>query len=75
MIKIQKTLQDNINTTAEKNAFTVKGVGSNGKGMLSDVMNQIEERGIDEGITNFYDIETSKSIEEVANISFRAQLN
>ena len=75
LIKIQKTLQDNINTTAEKNAFTVKGVGSNGKGMLSDVMNQIEERGIDEGITNFYDIETSKSIEEVANISFRAQLN
>ena len=74
-IKIQKTMQDSINQTAEKNNFTVKGIGSNGKGMLSDVMNQIEQKGIDEGITNFYDIETSRSIEEVANISFKAQLN
>lgn len=74
-IKVQKTLQDSINTTAEKNNFTVKGIGNAGKGMLSDVMNQIEERGIDEGITNFYDIATSKAIEEIANISFKAQLN
>ena len=75
LIKIQKTLQDSINTTAEKNNFTVKGIGNAGKGMLSDVMNQIGERGIDEGITNFYDIATSKSIEEIANISMKAQLN
>lgn len=68
-------IQTNINQTAEKNNFTVKGIGSNGKGMLSDVLNRIEEMGIDEGITNFYDIETSKSIEEVANISMKAQLN
>ena len=74
-IKVQKTLQDSINQTAEKNNFTVKGIGNSGKGMLSDVMNQIEEKGIDEGITNFYDISTSKAIEEVANISFKAQLN
>ena len=68
-------VQANINQTAEKNNFTVKGIGSNGKGILSDVMNQIEEYGIDEGIPNFYDIDTSKSIEEVSNISFKAQLN
>lgn len=68
-------IQTSINQTAEKNNFTVKGIGTNGRGMLSDVMNQIEERGIDEGITNFYDIATSKSIEEVANISMKAQLN
>ena len=68
-------IQTNINQTAEKNNFTVKGIGSNGKGMLSDVMEQIDERGIDEGIVNYYDIETSKSIEEIANISMRAQLN
>lgn len=74
-IKVQKTLQDSINQTAEKNNFTVKGIGNSGKGMLSDVMNQIEEKGIDEGITNYYDISTSKAIEEVANISFKAQLN
>lgn len=74
-IKIQKDLQSSINQTAEKNNFTVKGIGSNGRGMLSDVLNQIEEKGIDEGITNFYDIATSKSIEDVANISMKAQLN
>lgn len=74
-IKVQKTLQDSINQTAEKNNFTVKGIGNSGKGMLSDVMNQIEEKGIDEGITNFYDIATSKAIEEVSNISFKSQLN
>ena len=68
-------IQSNINQTAEKNNFTVKGIGSNGRGMLSDVLNQISEKGIDEGITNFYDIATSKSIEEIANISMKAQLN
>lgn len=74
-IRVQKTLQDSINQTAEKNNFIVKGLGSNGVGMLSDVINQVEEKGIDDGITNFYDIATSRSIEEVANISMRAQLN
>jgi hypothetical protein len=73
-MKIKKTLQDTINTTAEKNAFTVKGIGNAGKGMLSDVMNQISEKGIDEGVTNFYDIATSKSIKEIASMSFQAQL-
>lgn len=68
-------IQDSVNKTAEKNNFTVKGIGSSGKGMLSEVMNTIEEKGIDEGITNFYDISTSRSIEEVADISFKAQLN
>lgn len=74
-IKVQKTLQDSINQTAEKNNFTVKGIGSSGKGVLSDVMNRVSDYGIDEGVANFYDIATSKSIEEIANISFKAQLN
>lgn len=73
-IKMQKTVQDSINQTAEKNNFTVKGIGSNGRGMLSDVMNQVEERGYDKGITNFYDIATSKSIMEINAISWKAQL-
>ena len=73
--KMAKTIQDSINGTAEKNNFTAKGIGSNGRGMLSDVMNQIEEKGIDLGVTNFYDIETSKSIGEVADISWKSMLN
>lgn len=68
-------IQTNINQTAEKNNFTVKGIGSNGRGMLSDVLAQIDEKGIDEGIPNYYDIATSKSIEEIANISMKAQMN
>ena len=43
--------------------------------MLSDVMNRVNDYGIDEGVVNFYDIATSRAIEEVANISFKAQLN
>ena len=75
-MKIISNIQSSVNQTAEKNNFTVKGIGgASGKGALSDVMNQIEDQGIDEGITNFYDIATSKSIEEIANISMKAQLN
>lgn len=74
-LKIISNIQASINQTAEKNSFTVKGIGSNGQGMISDILNEIEDKGIDEGITNFYDIATSKSIEEVANISMKAQLN
>ena len=75
LIKVSKTLQDSINQTAEKNNFTVKGIGTSGHGMLSDVMNRVNDYGIDEGVVNFYDIATSRAIEEVANISFKAQLN
>ena len=75
LMKISKTIQDSINGTAEKNNFTVKGLGNNGRGMLSDVINQIEEKGIDLGITNFYDIETSKAIEQIAGISWKAMMN
>lgn len=75
LIKVQKTLQDSINQTAERNNFTVKGIGTSGQGMLSDVMNRINDYGIDEGVVNFYDIATSRAIEEVANLSFKAQLN
>ena len=75
LIKIQKTLTDSINSTSEKHSFIVKGLGNGGQGMLSDVMERVSTFGIDEGVTNFYDIATSKAIEELANISFRAQLN
>ena len=43
LIKVQKTLQDSINQTAERNNFTVKGIGTSGQGMLSDVMNRISD--------------------------------
>ena len=68
-------IQTSINQTAKENNFTVKGIGSNGRGMLSDVMNQIEERGIDLGTTNFYDIATSESIGQIAEVSWKSMLN
>ncbi len=73
--KVRKSLSDSNTAIAQKNGFIVEGVGNNGRGMLSEVMNQVGERGIDKGVTNFYDIATSKAIEEIANISFKAQLN
>lgn len=69
-------IQAIINATSKENGFsTGKTIGNGGRGMLSDVMNQVENQYYDDGITNFYDQATSKSIGEVAEISFRAQLN
>jgi len=69
-------IQQIINSTTKENGFTSnKTIGSNGRGMLSDVMNQVETQSLDEGITNFYDIATSKSIEEIAKISWKAMLD
>jgi len=69
-------IQDSINKTAKENSFTGgKSIGSNGKGMLSDVLEQVEGQGYDAGITNFYDIATSKAIESIADISNRSMLN
>lgn len=67
-------VQANINQTAEKNNFTVKGVGSNGRGMLSDVLNQVGIQVVDSAVVNYYDIETSKAIGEVADISWNSML-
>lgn len=69
-------IQAIINATSKENGFsTGKTLGNGGRGMLSDVMNQVETQYYDDGITNYYDQATSKSIGEVAEISFRAQMN
>ena len=68
-LKVISNIQSTINQTAEKNNFTVKGLGSNGKGMLSDVLNQVGTQVVDSAVVNYYDIATSEAIEEVANIS------
>lgn len=76
LLTIINKIQANINQTTKENGFTSgKGVGSGGRGMLSDVMMQCEELGYDKGITNYYDIETSKAIEEIATISWKAMLD
>ena len=69
-------IQTNINQTTKENGFSSgRNIGSGGRGMLSDVMTQCEELGYDKGITNYYDVATSKSMKEVADISFRAMLD
>ena len=69
-------IQASVSATSEKNGFTnSRALGSNGRGMLSDVMNTIDEHMYDPGITNFYDIATSKSIEQISDISFKSMLN
>lgn len=69
-------IQASVSATSEKNGFTnSRALGSNGKGMLSDVMNTIDEHMYDPGITNFYDIATSQSIKQISDISFKSMLN
>ena len=69
-------LQDSTNKLAKENGFSgVKALGQNGRGTLSDVMSQVENKNFDAGITNFYDQATSKSIAEIARISFKAEMN
>lgn len=60
---------------SEKNGFAnSRALGSNGRGTLSDVMQTIDEHMYDPGITNFYDIATSKSIKEISDISVKSML-
>lgn len=69
-------MQDTINKLSKENGFSAgRAVGANGRGGLSDVMTMCEERGYDKEAVNLYDIETSKAIEQVATISFKAMLN
>lgn len=66
-------IQTSINQTSAQNGFSGgKIIGSNGRGTLSDVMKMVDEKNYDKGVANFYDIETSKSIQKVADISFAA---
>ncbi len=69
-------IQASVSATSEKNGFTnSRTLGSNGRGMLSDVMNTIDEHMYDAGITNFYDIATSESIRQIADTSSKSLLN
>lgn len=75
MIAMTQKLQSIINSTSKENGFSSnKALGKGGRGVLSEVMNQVETQYYDPGITNFYDQATSKSIAEISNISFKAQL-
>lgn len=48
---------------------------SRGEGSLSGVMSKMAELKYEQGLPNRYDIETSKSIEQAANASFKAIMN
>lgn len=63
-------IQASVTSTSEKHGFSSgKTLGSNGRGTLSDVMMTVDEHMYDPGITNFYDIATSQSIAQIADIS------
>ena len=75
-IKMISKMQDTINKLTKENGFSSgKGIGSSGRGGLSEVMSICEEKGYDPAAVNLYDIETSKAIAEVAAISTRSMLN
>ena len=68
-------MQASVNQTAKENNFTGSKALSGGKGTLSSVMDKANQSGIDEGITDFYDIKTSASFKQVADKSFAAMLD
>jgi hypothetical protein len=68
-------MQASVNQTAKENNFTGSKALSGGKGTLSSVMDKANQSGIDDGITNFYDIKTSASFKQVADKSFAAMLD
>ena len=75
LLEMIAKIQASVSATSEKNGFTnSRTLGSNGKGMLSDVMNTIDEHMYDQGITNFYDIATSESIRQIADTSSKSLL-
>lgn len=75
-IKMISKMQDTINKLTKENGFSSgKAIGASGRGGLSEVMAMCEEKGYDPGAPNIYDIETSRAITEVAEISTRAMLN
>lgn len=69
-------IQTSVIAVSEKNGFSnSRALGSNGRGTLSDVMQTVDEHMYDPGITNFYDIATSKSISEISDISIKSMLS
>lgn len=75
LLQMIAKVQAIINATTKENGFSSgKSLGKGGRGMLSDVMNQVDMQHYDNGLTNFYDQATSKSIQEIADISFKSQL-
>ena len=69
-------MQDTINKLTKENGFSSgKGIGSSGRGGLSEVMNICEERGYDKAAVNMYDVATSDAMRQVAEISVKAMLN
>lgn len=69
----QKNAQAIIQNLCRDNGFTLKFKSGNSRasGTLSDMMREMDLRNYDKGKINFYDIKTSKSLGEVAEINIK----
>lgn len=75
LLEMIAKIQASVTSTSEKHGFSSgKTLGANGRGTLSEVMMTVDEHMYDPGITNYYDIATSKSIGEISDISFKSIL-
>ena len=76
LLEMVAKIQKSVNDVSKENGFTnSRSLGSSGKGILSEVMNSIEEHSYDPGVPNYYDVATSKSIEQINDISVKSMLN
>lgn len=71
LIDSKKNILASLIKLAEENGISVKhnNQKSKGAGTLSSIIKALQEKGIEEGELNLFDIETSKGMSQVADIS------
>lgn len=71
LIASKKSILDSLVKLAEENGLSVKhnNQKSKGAGTLSGIIKTLQEKGIEEGEVNLFDIETAKGMRQVADLS------
>ena len=74
LIDTKKNLMTTILKTAEDNGISTKfnTTKSKGSGTLAGIMKRLQDIGLDEAKVNLYDIETSQSMRQIADISHQS---
>ena len=77
LINSKKNILASLIKLAEENGISVKhnNQKSKGSGTLTGIMKALQEKGVEEGDLNLFDIETSKGIKQVADLSNKSIFN
>lgn len=77
LINSKKNILASLIKLAEENGISVKhnNQKSKGAGTLSGIIKTLQEKGIEEGELNLFDVETAKGISQVADLSNKSIMN